>query len=49
MLLVLYRVWISFQENIDGSVDISIAVMQSNHTFILVFACDINQLKEKKQ
>lgn len=38
------RVWISFQENIDGSVDISIAVMQSNHTFILVFACDINQL-----
>lgn len=38
------RIWVSFQQYIDGSVDISIAVMQSNDTFILVLACDINQL-----
>lgn len=38
------RVRIALQQHIDGSVDIPIAVMQSNHTLILVLACDVNQL-----
>lgn len=42
-----YRVRIPLQQYVDGSVNIPVAVVQSNHTLILVFARDVNQLWRK--
>lgn len=46
-----HGVWAPLQQDIDGSVDIPIAVVQGDHRLILVLARDVNQLQtvHKKQ
>lgn len=41
-----HSVWATLQKDINGSVDIPIAIVQCNHRLILVLACDVNQLWE---
>lgn len=45
----IYRVRVAFQQHVDGSVDIPIAVVQGNDTLILVLARDVDQLPREKQ
>lgn len=44
-----YRVRAALEKHVYSSVDVSIAVVQRNHRFILVLACDVNQLREYRQ
>lgn len=46
-----HSVWAPLQQDIDGSVDIPIAIVQCDHRLILVLARDVNQLQNvhKKQ
>lgn len=41
-----YSVRATLQQDINGSVDIPIAIMQCDHRLILVLACDVNQLQK---
>lgn len=41
-----HSVWAALQQHVNGSVDISVAVVQCDHRLILVLACDVNQLEK---
>ena len=41
-----HSIWAALQQDVDGSVNIPIAVMQCDHRLILVLACDVNQLEK---
>lgn len=35
-----------FQQEVDGPVDIPVAIVKSHHALILISACDLNELKD---
>ena len=45
-ILSTHSIWASLQQDVDGSVNIPITVMQCDHRLILVLACDVNQLEK---
>lgn len=42
--VVIYHVCVALQEEVDGSADILIAIMERNHALILVFPRHFHQL-----
>ena len=45
-ILSTHSIWAALQQDVDGSVNIPITVMQCDHRLILVLACDVNQLEK---
>lgn len=44
-----YSVGVPLQQDVDGSVEVAITVVQSDHTLVLVLPCDVNQLRRERK